>query len=45
MKQRVFNIMDGPDVEKNAQGELALHGRTETFWTYKLDGLPSHVSL
>ncbi len=28
--------MNGDDVETNANGEVALHGRTELFWTTAL---------
>ena len=32
-KRTVFAALSGDDVETNGEGEVALHGRTELFWT------------
>lgn len=39
-KREVFNALSGPDVEKNKDGEVALHGETLTAWTSAIPGAP-----
>ncbi|KAK4690954.1 hypothetical protein P7C71_g5944, partial [Lecanoromycetidae sp. Uapishka_2] len=39
-KKRVFEAMDGSDVETNENGELALHGQTFFAWTTAVPGAP-----
>ena len=40
VKTEVFEAMSGPDVEKNEQGEVALHGRTVLYWTNSVPSVP-----
>jgi hypothetical protein len=39
-KKKVFEVMAGPDVETNENGEVAFHGRTYSAWTTAVDGAP-----
>lgn len=36
VKQQVFEALKGEDVERNSDGEIALHGRTHLAWTSRV---------
>lgn len=39
-RKKVFEALEEDDVETNEKGEIALHGRTTTYWTSAIPGAP-----
>lgn len=39
-KAKAFKAMEGDDVESNDKGEVALHGRTYSYWTTAVPSEP-----
>ncbi len=40
VKHRVLEALEGVDVERNKQGEVALHGHAVWAWTTSIPGVP-----